>query len=161
MFFSQKRELGFTLLEMLVVIALIGVLAAVILISVNSARAKARDARRAADFHQMQVALGLYFDLNDGYPRYDSGAVTCTNGWAAANVTYQNCWDDLQTKLTPYMARLPLDPLSASNPITYAYQYQARNAGKGYVLVFQPETVSIGTGSSCYTPGWYCLGVNF
>ena len=55
------RRKGFTLIELLVVIAIIGVLASVVLASLNTARAKARDARRISDFKAMQTALAFYF----------------------------------------------------------------------------------------------------
>lgn len=64
----MKTKKGFTLIELLVVIAIIGILASVVLASLNSARQKARDARRVADIKQLQLALELYFDSNNKYP---------------------------------------------------------------------------------------------
>lgn len=65
----MKRQRGFTLIELLVVIAIIGILSSVVVASLNSARQKARDARRVDDIKQVQLALDLYFDANAGkYP---------------------------------------------------------------------------------------------
>lgn len=69
---------GFTLIELLVVIAIIGVLASVVLASVNSARAKARDARRMSDFNAIRTALAFYFDK---YGRYPNESPVTTNPW--------------------------------------------------------------------------------
>jgi len=59
---------GFTLIELLVVISIIGILSSVVLASLNSARAKSRDARRVADLSQIRLALELYFDSARTYP---------------------------------------------------------------------------------------------
>jgi type II secretion system protein G len=65
----MKTKRGFTLIELLVVIAIIGILASVVLASLNSARQKARDARRVADLRELQLALEFYADANNGqYP---------------------------------------------------------------------------------------------
>jgi len=67
--YLQEKNKGFTLIELLVVIAIIGTLASVVLASLNTARGKARDAKRASDMHQVQSALQLYWLDNDGtYP---------------------------------------------------------------------------------------------
>lgn len=68
---KHKHSRGFTLVELLVVIAIIGILASVVLVSLNSARSKARDARRIADLHQVSLALENSYDANQAYPTQD------------------------------------------------------------------------------------------
>lgn len=59
---------GFTLIELLVVIALIGIIAALAMIALGAARQKSRDSRRLSDLKQIQSALELFYDGNNGYP---------------------------------------------------------------------------------------------
>jgi len=59
---------GFTLIEILVVIAIIGVLSAVGLASYRSANEKARNSRRQADVQQLRSALEMYKTDKDTYP---------------------------------------------------------------------------------------------
>ena len=58
----KKVSKGFTLIEILVVIAIIGILSAIILVSLNSARTNAKDARIVSDLTQMRNSLELYYD---------------------------------------------------------------------------------------------------
>lgn len=117
--FAQNKASarGFTLIELLVVIAIIGMLSSVVLASLNSARAKSRDARRLADMKQIQIALELYYDTNGGYPNYWPWRSQCV-GWGThtpANVI---------PGLTPtYLPSMPSDPgmIVASNVNCYIY----------------------------------------
>ena len=63
-----KNKKAFTLIELLVVIAIIGLLSTLSIIALNSARAKARDAKRISDVKQMQVALEMYYNDMADYP---------------------------------------------------------------------------------------------
>ena len=64
----RNKNKGFTLIELLVVIAIIGLLASVVLLALNSARAKARDAKRLADVRQLASAFELFFNDQSSYP---------------------------------------------------------------------------------------------
>lgn len=63
MFISNLRSpKGFTLIELLVVIAIIGILASIVLVSLTSARAKGRDARRVSDLKEISKLISLNAD---------------------------------------------------------------------------------------------------
>lgn len=77
-FNTKKTNAGFTLIELLVVIAIIGILSSVVLASLNTARAKARDAYRKQELKQIETALELYYDNHGNYP--STGASDANNG---------------------------------------------------------------------------------
>lgn len=63
----MSNNKGFTLIEMLVVIAIIGLLSSVVVIGLGGARSKARDARRVADIRSIQSALEVDYTAVGGY----------------------------------------------------------------------------------------------
>jgi len=72
--FKQK---GFTLIELLVVVGIIGVLASIVLVSVNKARTLARDARRKLVLKQIRSAIEIYYNDHDDYPPSTCGDWIC------------------------------------------------------------------------------------
>lgn len=64
----MSKKSGFTLIEMLVVIAIIGLLSSVVVIGLTGAREKARDSRRITDINQIQNKLELSYSAQTGYP---------------------------------------------------------------------------------------------
>lgn len=60
----MKHERGFTLVELLVAVGIIGVLASVAMFSISEARAKARDTRRVQDVRVLSQALDIYATTN-------------------------------------------------------------------------------------------------
>ena len=117
------RKRAFTLIELLVVIAIIGILAAMILVAVSGARAKARDARRKSDLRSVKSALAQYFTDNDTYPS------------TAANHAWEGL--PLPTVLTAqYIKNIPTDPNAST---TTPYQYATHNGDSANYAEFALE----------------------
>ncbi|MDP3800007.1 MAG: type II secretion system protein [bacterium] len=114
---------GFTLVELLVVITIIGILATVVLVSLNSARSKARDAKRLGDVRQIALALEFcYNDIGKYLPASTFPAV-------AAPMTCSG---------TTYITNMPAD--SSGNNYTYAVDNDS-NPQK-YVIASILETLN-------------------
>ncbi len=77
---------GFTLIELLVVIAVIGILASVIMVSLNSAREKAKVARAKQELNQVIMAIeAARINTNDGLLMQVTGS-NCSTCYGDATV---------------------------------------------------------------------------
>ncbi|PRX31142.1 type II secretion system protein G (GspG) [Orenia metallireducens] len=64
----MKAEEGFTLIELMIVIAVIGVLAAIAVPKMSGVTGKAKVAQVQADFKAVQSALEMYYAEHQAYP---------------------------------------------------------------------------------------------
>jgi type II secretion system protein G len=64
----KMNQKGFTIIELLVVIVIIGILVALTLPNLFSAQARGRDTDRKNELKNLQQRLETYFNDNDGYP---------------------------------------------------------------------------------------------
>ena len=132
----KRTTHGFTLIELLLVVAIIGLLSSVVLASLNTARARARDAQRLSDMRSLESALELYRSDNPTYPSTSSAWWgTCSScgshGTSGASGYVPN--------LAPtYIPELPRDPKTAEPNRCYLY----RSNGADYMIVahYTPET---------------------
>lgn len=111
---NTKKQQGFTLIEILVVIGMIAILATIVLIAINPARQfrQGRDTQRTANVNAILNAIGQYIADNKG-----TMPAPLTNSYAAKPIA--NTGADLCSKLVPtYIPSLPVDPSVASGPVT-------------------------------------------
>jgi len=64
----KKAQAGFTIIELLIVIAIIAILAGLVLNNFQGAQAKARDTQRVTDVNNIHTKLEEYYGDNNGYP---------------------------------------------------------------------------------------------
>jgi len=126
MIMSNVKKRGFTLVELLVVVAIIGLLSGMVVISIKNVKAKARDSQRVSDMNTIVTALNMYHNDSNFYPIFD-GYITGT--------------DDLTTavKSVGATSTLPIDPTNTGD---YRYYYQSTD-GEDFYLEYYLETNSI------------------
>ncbi|HEY0907956.1 MAG TPA: prepilin-type N-terminal cleavage/methylation domain-containing protein [Candidatus Paceibacterota bacterium] len=138
---------GFTLIELLVVISIIALLSSVVLSSLNSARAKGRDAQRALSVRQLKAALELYYSTNGIYPSLGTDG----QGYAIAG---------LSAALVPgYIAKIPSDPTVGAWQYVRAPVNDPNGYGYGLYIYREATSAYCGTGNG-FNPGWWAINSN-
>ena len=84
----KKRSQGFTIVELLIVIVVIGILAALVITTYNGIQQKARNTERTTDINAIQGQLEAYYAEKGAYPSTaDLGTTGSSNlTWIAANM---------------------------------------------------------------------------
>lgn len=109
---TNKANGGFTIVELLIVIVVIGILAAIVIVAFNGVTRSARDGARVSKVKAIEKALERYFLANNRYPPIqDAHGFESVCGTQTVNHGHCDRNQELATALAPYMR---IDPLSLS-----------------------------------------------
>jgi prepilin-type N-terminal cleavage/methylation domain-containing protein len=160
---NNKQRSGFTLIEILIVVAIIAILASVVLVGLGPTQQAGRDARRISDLREVQNGLELYYNKCGYYP----GPVNCGTGWGSSGA-----YSDLTSASGPLIgsgigvSTVPNDPTngktyyytSFSSGSTYTLGAVLENANNSVFVGYNAPSNVPSTMTSCTSPD-YCMSL--
>lgn len=162
-YFLKNNKRGFTLLELMIVITIIGLLTAVVLVSLGTSREKGRNAARVSQIKEYIKAFELYRSDTGRYPSWGSSpsaSARCLTDDPDDN----NCWminngngnrleyGLLFTQISTYIKRIPQTESELFSRGGRQYEgisYQFFDYGDTYQIEYFME----GTNRDCLIPG--------
>lgn len=119
----MRNNLGFTFIEVLLTITIIGILTALGTASFKGSQQQTRDTQRKNDLRQYQIGLENYSGSNNSlYPsRTDASGVSARN----------RLCPDINSTITFMTPPCPEDPKNKDNPNVNVYRYQSNGSGDG------------------------------
>ena len=128
----MKTEKGFTLVEILIVVVILGILAAIVIPQFTNASTEARESTLTSDLQAVRGQIELYKiqHLGDALP-------------GAGTATFEECLTgttDVDGEVVaagtagakgPYMAKIPVNPFSTADPATNLVRVDGAAAGAG------------------------------
>jgi prepilin-type N-terminal cleavage/methylation domain-containing protein len=140
---ARATSKGFTLIEILIVVAIIAILASVVLVGLGPTQQAGRDARRLSDLHETQTGLELYYNKCGYYP--GTSVATPCGAYVAANT-----WAAMSTAVTGAglgVSAIPTDPSSNKS-----YYYGTTVGGTSYIVAAVLENPNNSVFSSYQAP---------
>jgi prepilin-type N-terminal cleavage/methylation domain-containing protein len=138
---NRLSNKGFTLVELVVVVGIIGILATIIFASFSSARQISRDKARLADLTNLKQGIELYMQENASLLNYPNGTNIGRGG-------------AIDNELKSSLAKTPADPLNTGSS-AYYYDSSFTCSGSNKVVVAALTMERSGAGnfqSVCGTP---------
>jgi prepilin-type N-terminal cleavage/methylation domain-containing protein len=142
---------GFTLIEILIVVAIIAILASIVLVGLGPTQQSGRDARRLSDLHEDQNGIELYYSKCGYYPG-TAQAGAC--GAFATAINYAGMATAVQGSGVG-VSVMPNDPTAGDS-----YYYAATAGGADYMLMAKLENLnnSVFTTYTAPNPAGYTFG---
>ena len=117
-----RKNAGFTLIESLIAVALIGLLAVIVLVAIGPARQKMNDAKRQSDLRQINLAMGMCF--------IDAGCVGLEEHLDSGDCGSLSCPNEITT-IGEYLPLVPADPIDSGD---HQYSWASGGTTKYYCV---------------------------
>ncbi len=125
---ERSDNYGFTILEILVVLAIMGMVGSLVFVQLGEARARARDAEREQEIKTLQNAFAIYAVNKGIYPIAEEPIPLTGKDAVSAALIAEDA-----------ISQIPKDPLE-SDPYRYVYESPT---GSTYTITYSLETSSI------------------
>lgn len=130
-----KRAYGFTIVELLIVIVVVAILAAISIVAYTGIQGRARDTQRMQDMSTITKALEVYKIANGNYPA--AVGTAGFGGWEAS--TAPGGFINALTSSSTGISKVPVDPANiqpgaagiGSSSFNFLYFYHRYSAGNG------------------------------
>lgn len=163
MFFNTVKKLGFTMIELLIVIAVLGVLAVAVLSAINPIEQinRGKDTGSRSDAEQLLSAIDRYYTTQGVYPWQEDSAAEDALAWTAATAVADGATDPVTmlSKLaaTTGAAEIKQSFVTRISGANYnsLYLYFRGNNGDSTYVCFQPDSGAFALEAStrCGTAG--------
>jgi len=118
---GRGNQKGFTIVELLIVIVVIGILAAITIVAYNGIQVRAQDTQRATDIANILKTLEAYKTVNDGlFP-----VATSTAGGGSYEASTETSGTFMEYLTPTYFNKMPVDPINDGSHYYRYYRYSA------------------------------------
>jgi prepilin-type N-terminal cleavage/methylation domain-containing protein len=156
----RTTKSGFTIVELLIVIVVIAILAAITVVTYSGIRSRANDARRISDANAIVKAIHAYLAENGTLPPFTSVGGSWEQSYTEPAGQFMEYLDGYGIS-----GSAPVDPVNNS---TYHYRYYRYSAGtngcdttRGRYFVFGIYNIESSSGPHPDSPGFSCSGRNW